>query len=111
MLQMRRFVIIPLSKRMSRMSRSLRSLLPLLSQSSAVLATRLLSLFCFCLRVPQQVRAHLLAITLCRVKLFSGLTWDELALVLEEQPWREGSNKGRGGSQVYHLAAVNFCTI
>jgi hypothetical protein len=32
--------------------------------------------------------------------MFSGLTWDELALVTEEQPWREGSTTGRGGSQV-----------
>ena len=30
----------------------------------------------------------------------AGLTWDELCLVIEEQPWSEGSTTGRGGSQV-----------
>jgi hypothetical protein len=38
----------------------------------------------------------------CRMLFTShaGLTWDELCLVIEEQPWPDGSTTGRGGSQV-----------
>ncbi len=30
----------------------------------------------------------------------AGLTWDELCLVIEEQPWPDGATTGRGGKQV-----------
>ncbi len=38
------------------------------------------------------------------VHLFAGLTWDELVLVINEQPWPEGSTTGRCGSQVRGLS-------
>jgi hypothetical protein len=42
----------------------------------------------------------------CSCSLFvrAGMTWDELVLVVNEQPWPEGSTAGRSGSQVRHLS-------
>jgi hypothetical protein len=65
-------------------------------------------LFCYCSRVPQPVRFHSVFL-FCRM-LFTthaGLTWDELCLVIEEQPWPDGSSTGRGGSQVRVIVCLN----
>jgi hypothetical protein len=51
----------------------------------------------------------LLSAILCQ--LFSGLTWDELALITEEQPWREGTTSGRGGSQVHASCCSTVCIV
>lgn len=87
------------------------SLLQLPLPSSAAQTTLLFCPSCSCLHALQQVfvaaATRPLLCSPAAVYVQAGMTWDELVLVVNEQPWPEDSPAGRGGSQVRDMSFIH----